>query len=363
MAKIKYYKPIKERLKANLSTLNSFYKSAPVVARLSALIIIILSIPASIYLFKKGIEPYPQAEVKIANIYYDSSSNHVPPEITMDVWIDTGGYDIPFWEVELVFEADKVELTSEVSVNTHLSKVISVTSKADANSTGRIKIIAAASPDDGSTNGYFAIASFTINAKTQEKNQLAAFAFDTRRMQAVAIDETTVYINDDPGYDIIVNPTHTECSTDSSGNPVCIQVDGSGNNACSLDSDCLEPTNTPTPIPTNTPTPAPTNTSTPTPTNTPAPAVTWTIGDRKQNCDEACSSLGLSCIGTNWNDDSSCSTLESLGATCSVCGLTSSSSAPYWRYVHDECYIRASWSSQKCSYSASPSYRRLCACE
>ncbi|KKU38202.1 MAG: hypothetical protein UX52_C0009G0009 [Candidatus Amesbacteria bacterium GW2011_GWA1_46_35] len=181
-----------------------------------------------------------------ARVFSSPASATLPPNKTLGIMVDSGVEKVGFAQVEFTFNTAKVRLASEVQITGPLTTVLAKTTRAQANSTGRVRIalglplVQLPNPTPVPPSGSFEIARVTLTSASSTNNDSAGLDFDTGQLQVVTVGERV----------LSVLATGTALSL----NPVA-----------------STPTPTPRPTPTPTPTPRPTPTPTPRPTPTPTP--------------------------------------------------------------------------------------------
>jgi len=179
-----------------------------------------------------------------ARVFSSPASATLPPNKTLGIMVDSGVEKVGFAQVEFTFNTAKVRLASEVQITGPLTTVLAKTTRAQANSTGRVRIalglplVQLPNPTPVPPSGSFEIARVTLTSASSTNNDSAGLDFDTGQLQVVTVGERV----------LSVLATGTALSL----NPVA-----------------STPTPTPRPTPTPTPTPRPTPTPTPAPTPTP----------------------------------------------------------------------------------------------
>ncbi len=128
--------------------------------------------------------------------------------------IDPGGYPLGFVRSEFTFDATKIKLNQEITTTTAFNRKISVTSMAQANSSGRVSIVLGLDPNDRNNppTTLFELASLSFVPNTTSTNQSTTLSFVQANMQVVE----TNYVNLTfavSNSTILVNPTSTSTPT------------------------------------------------------------------------------------------------------------------------------------------------------
>ncbi len=192
---------------------------------------------------------------------------------------------IGFAEVNLSFDTTRIQLAQEITISNVLTYIDSKTTMAEANTTGKIKILLGLSPDNLASPpmGTFLLATLPMKFVTQPPSP-GTIGIDTALTYFSDLDSNVVaFVGSN--YTLVPPPTSTPLPTNTatptnSPTPTRTPTPTSTNTPTPTRTPTPTPTNTPTP--TRTPTPVPTNTPTPTrtptpiPTNTPFPTNTAT---------------------------------------------------------------------------------------
>jgi len=210
-----------------------FIKNHPGDVRYLFLIVPIVAV----FLLVLALQNYQSLKSKAATysatVSFQLSSATLPPETTFGVWVNAGA-PVDFTAIEVDYDPTLVKLTRDVGLtNTMLTRIVTVTSMTEANTTGKIHMILGLDPSKVTTppSGVFQVANLTFNALTTNPNVTTPVTFNKPVMQMVATDNSVFTLN-------TTNLTLTL-------NPVA------------------------TPTPTTSPIPSPTSTAAPTPTPTP----------------------------------------------------------------------------------------------
>jgi hypothetical protein len=194
--------------------------------RFFVLLVALLALPISVAVVQQAVLYFSRAQVDTVSLYFNPSDTTLPPNKTMKLMVDAKTNKVGFAALELAFDNSKINLTGEITTTSLLKTVVSKTSQADANSTGKITIVIALSPDDSNNppSGVFEYAQFPIGSVTSQSDVATEINFVSSGIQLVDV----------AGYELPYTPTAAKITI----NP-------------------LSSTNTPTPTSavTNTPTP------------------------------------------------------------------------------------------------------------
>ena len=176
-----------------------------------------------------------QAADHQADVSFNVASWSLPPQNTFGVWVNADS-TVAFADIEISYDPSMVVLASEINPDNSLFRVISSTTMAQANSTGKISMVLGLDPAsrNNAPSGAFRIANLTFAPATTSPKS-ATVSFMNGSMQLVAADLSVFTLNT---------------------TPLTLWV------------------NQPIPSPTPTPTPGPTGIKTPSPTKTPVPTGT-----------------------------------------------------------------------------------------
>jgi len=233
-------------------------------------LIILIAIPAAVYLVFQKASYKTKAFVDPVNIFFSPQTGTLPPDSNFSIMMDARSNNISFTRIVFAFDSTKVNIVGEIATSPLMNIVVEKTPTPEANSTGRAEIVLAVVPRETLPSGVFEIANFGLSAVSVAPNDIVQLAFSVNEIQVVDTSGEAVPSYTLTGAELILNP---QLPT-----PTPISL----------------PTNTPTPQPTATSTPAPTNTPTPvpaTPTPTPAAGVTILLNSATgQTCRQVCAS-------------------------------------------------------------------------
>ena len=190
----------------------------------------------------------------VVDLYFSPASADIPPNQPISLMLDAKTQQIGFVHVEMTFDPTLVNLTDEVTTTNFLKTIVQKTSIVNANTTGRIILVLALSPEDVASppTGLFELANLPFGSVTSQENVQATLTIDSPTVQVVDMSETNLSFTTNLAT-FNLNPTLTPTPTQS-------------------------PTSTPTQFPSETPTPIsvptaiPTQEVTATPTVTPLPS-------------------------------------------------------------------------------------------
>jgi|GEM_PF-3184346 len=169
-----------------------------------------------------------------------------PPDGLIKLYISSGDTSVAFAHITVKFDPKKVKLKKDAEItNTQLSKIISKTSYAKANTTGVLELVVGVDPAKqvSAPSGTFELAKFTVSSVTGETGT-SSIQLPVGSIQIVSLDQSIFSVRTE-GAVVVVDP------------PVPTAIP-----------------NTPTPIPT----PVATQTIIPTPTQCVVQNGSWQYG-------------------------------------------------------------------------------------
>jgi len=205
-----------------------------------------------------------QAGVNQARIFFQATNLTFPPDNSFGLLLNTEGA-LGFVKIEINYDPSKVRLLNEIDVSpSPFKRVIKVSSKDEANQTGKIDIILGIDPSNvfNPPLGDIEISRFNFGSNTGEENISSSITINTSNSQIVGLD-SVIFSLTKSDINLIINPVATPVAT-------------------------VMPTILPTNAPTELPTTAPTMQSTIIPLPTVVPASCDNCHKRK--CDNVCDS-------------------------------------------------------------------------
>lgn len=158
-----------------------------------------------------------------AAVYIQPASWNLPPEGSFDVWINAGS-NVGFTHLEMTFNPSLVTLTNEITTYPALSRVVKVSTRSEANSTGKISIVLAPDPNQRNSppSGTFRVATLSLDTNTPYSVSTSV-NFDSSKTSIVAMDQS-VFITTFTGLNLNLNPTPipTPTATPTSTEPPII---------------------------------------------------------------------------------------------------------------------------------------------
>jgi len=216
-----------------------------------------------------------KASLYQAKVSIQPENFSLPPETTFGLWVEANT-SVAFADIELNFDTKLVKLTSEITILGGLSRSVKVTSMEEANTTGKISIIAALDPTNLSTppTEVFQIASLKFDTNTASQNEIASISFLDSAMQIVAIDQTILGLTTTP-LSLTLNPASPSPTITATATATSIATAAATATATSTSSavptSTTTETSSPVPTATSTETLTPTSIATATPTVTASP--------------------------------------------------------------------------------------------
>jgi hypothetical protein len=273
----------------------------------------------AIFLIAQGVQTYKswftKAGTNTVNVSFQLSSWSLPPENNFEIWLSPNN-PVGFADIEIQFNPNLVKLTKEIVLKDRLTKVIKVSTMAEANSTGKISIILGLDPSqiNNPPKDPFQVATVSFNSNTSDQNVSTEISFDNDSTQIVALD-TTVFTITSSNLNLNINPTPTPIATTSPTESPSTSKEPSA----TPDSNVVL-TESPTPSPEATssiaPTPSPTassatetnqsnTTSTSTSSNTSSNSPNTSSKNGDINNDNVVDIRDLSILLSNWNKNTS----------------------------------------------------------
>ena len=276
---------------------SKYYRPKDTPKRVFILIIILISIPITVYLANNIVKYFSRADeepvspaniVLLSNLTDLSEGESAKIIIKVDTYIDKA----TFLRISVVFDQTKINLINQIDTEPGWW-IVQKTTLEEANSTGNILIVLAYPPNAEPPSLTYNVASFEINPITNNPTT-TALGFNNLDMQVVYETVSPPNITT-AGQTISLNPCigcvdgidsdSIECIPYDQQSDLLCGADGVVCAPCAREQICVEgvcvsatsptptltPASTPTPTLTPTPTIIPTPTLSPTPTPTPRP--------------------------------------------------------------------------------------------
>jgi len=147
------------------------------------------------------------AQGESVRVFLSPAELYLPPTNSLSLMIDAKSYEISYAIIELVFDPSLINLTDEIQPSSSLGKVVSITKKEQANSTGIIVIALALSREDGNSppTGIFEFAQIQLAPVTTTHNQQTSMNVIPNIMEIV--NTTPIHLPfTSESASIIVNP-------------------------------------------------------------------------------------------------------------------------------------------------------------
>ena len=220
--------------------------------KIFSIAVIFFAIPLTVFFTIIGIKYLSHAANPASTLSF--SQNTIPVNSTsptsVNLIFNANTSRVGFVRAQLTFDKTKIKLTQEIVPTTTLKKVISVTTMANANSTGTVTIILGLDPADiaNAPTGSFTLATLSLEALSNTASS-SSLSFVASGIQIVDMTATPFTVSTTNATVTVAGPTATATAT---------------------------PTASPTPSPSPTPThtASPTASPSPTPTVTPTPTST-----------------------------------------------------------------------------------------
>jgi hypothetical protein len=176
------------------------FKRYPAHKKLALILVLVLALPLTVYLVRTFTLYLSRAAN--AELLFTSTRISLPPNASPGVVVNTGSAQIAFARVELTFDQTKVNLSDEIQMTGPLQVVIGKTSRANANSTGKVVVVMAlcngidipCAPSSGAPtapSGTFELFKVPLTAVTTQSGE-TTLQYDTATMQLVDTNQTNV---------------------------------------------------------------------------------------------------------------------------------------------------------------------------
>ena len=123
-----------------------------------------------------------------AKIYFEPAENKISGGSPVRIMANALDRKIAFARVVFSFDPSEVQLGSEINTNGNFSTIVEKTPISEANSTGKIVLVIASSPDDQKPEGVFEIANMEFLPSDIRSSESQILNFDVADMQMVDSD-------------------------------------------------------------------------------------------------------------------------------------------------------------------------------
>lgn len=129
-----------------------------------------------------------------ASLYLTPAASEMPPDLDLEIKLDTAGNQVGFARVELKFDQTAVQLRGEITGGSELDNLISKTSMADANSTGNILLVVGLTIENRDTppSGILTLGRLPFTAVTGGENVVTDVDFNLEGIQIVDMNAVVV---------------------------------------------------------------------------------------------------------------------------------------------------------------------------
>jgi hypothetical protein len=163
-------------------------------------VVLVLALPLAVYLLRTFTLYLSRASS--AQLSFSPSSISIPPNANLGVVVNSGSAQIAFARVDISFDSTKVNLTDEINITGPLKAVIGKTSKATANSTGKVTVVVAlcnaidipCSPAPTAPTGTFELFKLPLTAVSTQSST-ATISYDVTTSQLVDSAQSNVSLN------------------------------------------------------------------------------------------------------------------------------------------------------------------------
>lgn len=188
--------------------------------KLISVLIISFAIPLTVFFAIKGIQLLIHGAASNATLSFSQNpvTLNSSTSTAVNVVLNTGTVKAGFAAVRFTFDRTKVNLTSEIVPTTTLKKVISMTTMAQANSSGSVTIILGLDPADiaNAPSGSFNVAQLSMKAVGTGSSTLA---FGTTGLQVVDMTATAFNLTATNSTVNIATPTPTATAIGATPTP------------------------------------------------------------------------------------------------------------------------------------------------
>lgn len=202
------------------------FNSFPAHKKVLFILVLVLVLPLSVYLFKTFTLFLSRAAS--AQLSFSPSTISMPPSANLGVVVNSGSAQIAFARVDISFDSSKVNLSDEIQITGPLKAVIGKTSRATANSTGKVTVVVAlcnaidipCSPAPAAPTGTFELFKLPLASNTSQSTS-ASISYDVSTSQLVDSAQSNVTLTGSSAT-INLNPSGAT-PTAPSGNTVTPQ--------------------------------------------------------------------------------------------------------------------------------------------
>lgn len=126
---------------------------------------------------------------------------------SVDILMDAQSDSLAFANIEINFEQSKINLAKQAQMDAKFKRQVLMTSEAEANRTGRIKIAAGIDPDDSifAQNGLFRLASLQFKNISDKPNDAVEITIDPESLKLISV-ASTEYKPEIINLDLTLNP-------------------------------------------------------------------------------------------------------------------------------------------------------------
>lgn len=178
------------------------------------LIMIAVTMYFANFLIQRSVQYRAGAAAGNAEIYFEPSSVSLPPNTTVNVWVTTDK-PMAFARVEFTFDPTRLMLTKEIVLATPaLKRIKTLSTMAEANTSGKVVIVAGLDPTTFSTapTGSFKLATLALASKVTTSNIQTTLAMITTSLQLVDTTATPFTLKTTPAT-LTLNPLDSPTPT------------------------------------------------------------------------------------------------------------------------------------------------------
>ncbi len=169
-------------IKLLLQTKNSKQK----IISLLVLATLIFTLPVAVYLIQKKVLFRSKAAAEV-RLYLQPSSATMPPNTNLNLMVNAGTNSVGFVRAEVTFDPAMVTLSGEPQVTGPLTTVVSLSTMAEANASGKVLVVLGLATQNRNSppTGTFELVRLPFQVATALKNQSATISINASGGQVV----------------------------------------------------------------------------------------------------------------------------------------------------------------------------------
>ncbi len=167
-----------------------------------------LMLPGLVLLARQQTRPVEMAAVEQAQLSLVPGRATLPPGISEQLILQSGSVPVALVSTVVTFDPTKVQLAAEVTTAKQFTTIVQKTSRAEANTTGKISLVLQVAPGGAAPVGKIEVAQIPLAVVTKAANQEATLTFDAATSQVVSTGTTRVILGE-TGAVLTLNPAAT----------------------------------------------------------------------------------------------------------------------------------------------------------